>query len=375
MAENKKRITYLDMAKGIGILLMVTVHTIGALMGTDNKPYYPYILSFNCSFTMALFLVVSGFLLVITKEEEKPLATSMKRKVQTLLIPYLVFSAVFIAISFFLQPGAFDETYYLHVFLSTLTGAGMSVLWFMPSLFIAEFLFLFGVKKNKIVCSCIYVVAGVAMVLLADVTRLPMWNENIGMYILGRLLTTLMRGLLSTMLLTVGYWGGKLITGRKKKEGAKSDFCIWELLAGIADLAIVAAFCTWNGSIDMNTMYFGVNPWLYFAFAILGSFGVVLLCKSIPNIMPLTWIGKNSLIIMLTHQDFLILLHARTFAWWLNKYTVHAKDLTLYLVLFLYMAVSEIITVHIFNTSFPFLLGKRKKKEIPVQTGISEAGK
>lgn len=355
--EAKKRITYLDMAKGIGICTMIVVHTFGSFVASDNKPYFAFFLSYFGSFTMALFLIVSGILLVITKAEQKDLKQSMKRKIKTLILPYFVFSGIYLAIDFFMQPGAFSPKFYLDALVSTLTGAGVSVLWYMPALFIAEFLLLFGIRKpgkRKLFFSLLYLGLGLLCMYFSDICRWSLWNENEGLFIVGRLVTVVMRSLVCTMLLMAGYYGGKLLVKREK-------FSIIELILGILGMTVTGLLCMNNGVIDMNTMYFG-NMWLYLCFALLGAFGIVLVCKNLPNIWPITWIGKNSLIIMLTHQDFLVLLHAKTFAYWVNQFTVKGKDIVLFLVLFAFMAVCEILTVRIFDKAFPALIGKSEPK-------------
>lgn len=348
-----KRITYLDMAKGIGIITMVMVHVIGALQGFDNKWFYAPLTRFLVSFTMPVFLIVSGILLFITGEEKKDMKTIIIRKAKGLLIPYAVFSAVFLAIDFFMQPGAFDGRFYLEGAIATLTGRGFSVLWFMPTLFIGEIFFLFCIKKNKPVLGIAAAVIGFVMLLISPVLALPYFvNGSIVSYILRCLLFTVIRGLMAAFFLGVGYLFAFLINGKK----------IPSLLSlGLGILLMVSDFflCGFNISIDMNTMVFG-NVFIFTACALIGAFGVILICKGLPDIKPLTWIGVNSLVIMLTHQDFLFLLRARSFALWLNRYTTRAKDIIVYVSIFVFIGVLEVLTVHIFNTSFPSLIGKKK---------------
>ena len=62
----QKRITWLDMAKGVGIVLMVAGHLIGALQTIDNKPYFSPVYQFIASFHMPLFFIFSGILFRIT---------------------------------------------------------------------------------------------------------------------------------------------------------------------------------------------------------------------------------------------------------------------------------------------------------------------
>ena len=61
--NQKKRITYLDMAKGVGIILMIAGHLIGSLQAIDNKPYFSSVYQFIASFHMPLFFLISGYFL------------------------------------------------------------------------------------------------------------------------------------------------------------------------------------------------------------------------------------------------------------------------------------------------------------------------
>jgi len=85
-----KRETYLDMTKGIGIIMVVLGHMYGALSNFDGatfnffSPYYQYVASYH----MPLFFVVSGIILSMTGEENKPLWESIFKKFRTIMIPY-----------------------------------------------------------------------------------------------------------------------------------------------------------------------------------------------------------------------------------------------------------------------------------------------
>ena len=50
--NSKNRITYLDMAKGAGIILMITGHLTGSLQAIDFKPYFSPLYQFIASFTL-----------------------------------------------------------------------------------------------------------------------------------------------------------------------------------------------------------------------------------------------------------------------------------------------------------------------------------
>lgn len=84
-----KRLNYLDMAKGIGIILVVAEHS--GLCGDG-------LLAWLSSFHMPLFFVISGMLLSHRQEEARPLAHSACRKVRSILLPYFTFSLIYLLI-------------------------------------------------------------------------------------------------------------------------------------------------------------------------------------------------------------------------------------------------------------------------------------
>jgi len=75
MSSNNKRILYLDIAKGIAIILMLIFH----FMPDHFLKQYAY------SFHMPLFIIISGY---FYKDEK--LTTFIKKTIKTLLIPYFI---------------------------------------------------------------------------------------------------------------------------------------------------------------------------------------------------------------------------------------------------------------------------------------------
>ena len=89
---NTKRLGYLDMAKGIGIILVVAGHS--GLVAEK-------LLTWLASFHMPLFFMVSGMLFFHKREEEKSLLKTIQKKAKGILLPYLYFSIIYILINIF----------------------------------------------------------------------------------------------------------------------------------------------------------------------------------------------------------------------------------------------------------------------------------
>lgn len=126
-----KRIEWLDTAKGILIILVVLGHC------HVNRTVDVIINSFH----MVAFFSLSG----ITLNTNKPFVEFLRKKVKSLLVPYAVFSAVFLLYQYaktFLFTGAnFDIVSGLLSVVIPISGrSSTSVygLWFFPCLFLAE---------------------------------------------------------------------------------------------------------------------------------------------------------------------------------------------------------------------------------------------
>ena len=134
----RQRIAYIDIAKGIGIWLMVLGHqNISELTRT-------YIYSFH----MPLFFLISGMFF----SKGMTVRQTLRSSVRTLLIPYLAFSLINLSVCW-ISPRLHPELYYdlkgKAVFLAALKGMligtdhitptsfmPLGVLWFIVALFI-----------------------------------------------------------------------------------------------------------------------------------------------------------------------------------------------------------------------------------------------
>lgn len=134
-----KRLNYLDMAKGIGIILVVAGHS--GLCGDG-------LLAWLSSFHMPLFFVISGMLLSHRQEEAHPLAQSACRKARSILLPYFTFSLIYLLIELIYSLWKHQELFLSDAVLQTVSFYGISVLWFLPALFAGELLFLLIRKKQ-----------------------------------------------------------------------------------------------------------------------------------------------------------------------------------------------------------------------------------
>lgn len=147
-------IVWLDIAKGIAILLMVIGHTA-----------IPTILSnFIWAFHMPLFFIASGWTSNWQKTDFKGFT---KRKFRTLLVPFFVYSFVVLVIQ--ISEGWINFNDWIT------NGWGAYALWFIPVLFFASILtkLIYGIKNRYLFTGCAFMFALISGFLSLYKIQLP----------------------------------------------------------------------------------------------------------------------------------------------------------------------------------------------------------
>jgi acyltransferase len=128
------RINWIDVARGIGIILVVYGHAISS----HGFRYLIY------AFHMPLFFFLSG--LVFTYRKEIKVTAFLQKNAGTILLPYLLFALLSYGLWLVTKHPSNAEQ--LKQFLSILYGNGNNnllafnnILWFLPCLFLTRFLF------------------------------------------------------------------------------------------------------------------------------------------------------------------------------------------------------------------------------------------
>jgi fucose 4-O-acetylase-like acetyltransferase len=148
------RLTHFDIAKAIGIILVV----IGHYYPCSSPEWYVKLREWIYSFHMPLFLFASGYIYIAFKKEEKYIDFILK-KIKRLMLPYLATSFIIITIKLFTQNGMYVENpvtafSYLRMFYYPEAGY---FLWFIWALFLMFCVVPFF--KNKIHRLGLFVVA------------------------------------------------------------------------------------------------------------------------------------------------------------------------------------------------------------------------
>lgn len=365
-----KRLDYFDMAKGIGILLVV----IGHLQGEEIFSLSPYILpvcTWIFSFHMPLFFLISGMLICYRNDIDKDLRTLVQKRFRGIMVPYLCFSAIYMSVVLYallIGKTIQIESLFLN-FWYVVSTYGMSVLWFLPALFFGEILFL-SIRKNVFLSRSITIKKwnikySTLLILLLSIFALLL---NFGLQqlsystpVLERLhefAIVILRAILSMSFISIGYGIFKLFREHEKPS-------VKEIGLALILLIIGALLVGQNGGVDFRSLVLK-NYFFYYICAIATSLGVILLCKNCRPLKIFTFLGANSLIVMAVHNNSSVLYLALHLSMIANQYLTHARGYICYAIILLTIMLFVVLMIFLINRFFPFIVGKpilRKKSD------------
>lgn len=280
----KQRNLYLDIAKGIGIILVVLGHMQQFFSYEGRMTQIIY------SVHLPLFLIIGGYLMAV--KETETASEFVTKKFYRLIQPYFYFCLISIIISW---PDSYMtiHRYLSGMFFATGISGHMDFnlpLWFMPMFFVANCVFYmilrisgrFQVVWKKMLAELCLVLLfiGIGYVMLRKIERLP-WSVEIafmtqGLFLLGRWFR----------------WIETKITGTVLTFLLPAAFVLWGIGVKI------------NGRIDMNAGYFGNLFWFY-STAAAGCFLILMISKGLAHIPVISSLlrvcGRDSMYIMAYH--------------------------------------------------------------------------
>lgn len=289
-----KRFDYLDMAKGVGILLVVWAHIM--LIGWTHKVIY--------AFHMPLFFFISGML--FNKDKYESFGKFFKVRAKRLLVPYVLYSVATWSVwagSRYIRHDEVDSYFMplLQTFIAQGSGEFMvhnSALWFIPCLFAVEMMYYqysrFDEKLTLLLC---LLTAGLGASLMHAYGNeylfvLP-WNLDAAFFALP--------------------FYGVAIAFKRHLSHEKLMMVVVDNKLVIFSI-VSMLFATMNflalnyGECSMGSSSYGCPLWIFFVRAFLGCFVLVLLSALICALFTngwcyesLMWCGKNSLDVMCLH--------------------------------------------------------------------------
>lgn len=275
-----KRIEWIDIAKGIGIILVIMGHTFQLGVVT---PLY--------AFHMPLFFFLSG--LLITPEKVGHFVDFVKHKFKGIIYPWVGYLLVSFCVCLIIPDwrNNLTESNVVDDLYSANTNCFQnSSLWYLPSFFFALIFYYWMNKRFKGSRMQLILFVGYALLLLKmkDLLALTELPQD-------RLPLKMDTALLATVFIAVASWSRQLLFGLITRLSK---------IVYVALLAIATAGMSYgNGWANMNSLDFGRVPFLYYFIAFCGILFVCVLSSYLCS-LPLTRVkelfafyGKNSLII------------------------------------------------------------------------------
>jgi len=361
------RLRYLDLAKGFGILLVVLGHATFV-----NERILTWVFSFH----MPLFFIISGMLITHSQTASQPMHTVLKKRLKSILIPYLVFSICYtlldIAGVYFKQISLSDLKINL---VCTCSFAGSGPLWFLTTLFFSEIIFIFLIQrlgdKKAILISLLLTASGFCIWHLFKPVYLS-GCDDLNTFFFLCFPFEIIRCMICLGFLSFPYAIYKSLMGDALFfKRPLSSLRIIELLnqkkpilfmIGLVFITISFIFSGFNSNIDIHNLDYG-NVFLFMLNAYTGSAGLILICKSLPEIKifaPVLFWGKNSLTIMATHLNFYILYLGGVFAYAVNPYITRAKEYIFLFNILLITMIVETVLILLLNRFLPWAVGKNR---------------
>lgn len=289
-----QRLRYADAAKGLGMLMIMWGHL---------SPLYDPVSAWCAAPKIAVFYLISGMLLGRKAERQEMTGTRAdlvqhaKKRLRTLGIPYLVYSVLillFHAATGLLRhrnPAAVAGT----ELWETVTLRGISTLWFLPTLFFAELIWiglLCGRRKHQLtfLAGIPFLCWGMAALRAAG-NGLPFWADAPFL--------TIAKSISAAWFVAAGAGANRLL-----RHSVPRVHAVCGLLAA-AVLSVLLPVL--NAGVDFNYLQLGRIPLLYFLNGMLSGMLMIVLLRLAEQkfrMKLLCLIGRNSLFIMATHLPF-----------------------------------------------------------------------
>lgn len=324
-----KRLSFLDIAKGFSIILVI----LGHIITNENNIIRTWLYSFH----MPIFFIISGLLLNFTTSKST-LKQFTSKKATSLLLPYL---SLAIINYFYLMAIAWKEHYFttqlaINYIVYIIRLCGRSAIWFLPCIFISELLF-------KIIDENISTPFFKAIIILA-IFVIPFFVTAEP----DTLLLALLRSCSAIGFIAIGKNLFNIIN--------KINLSIFQ----IALIFLVNIILTYlNGPVDLFSLKFN-NPFFYTANSIIGSLLIIFISKKLNKNNIVEYYGKNSLVIMGSHI-ILIDIHKRTLGQFFNSHIPVLYGRVYPIITLVTVILFELVVICISNSYFSFLLGKHKK--------------
>lgn len=326
---SKERLDYLDVMKGIGIILVVLAHTT-VHMGVIQIIY---------SFHMPLFFCVSGFL---SKHKNISFKDFALKKINALLVPFLSFSflsMLMTIVSATLNGRDYDFEYYI-TRLFFLNGEVFHVnapIWFLMVLFVIESMYYFVIDKS--------VKFKFFFALLMSI--IGYFNEML-----------LPFGIHTAIIGLVFYTVGDMFKGYEKQfEKITTKTYVYIILTMILT-TLLALLNMHEDFVNIYRLNLG-NYFLFYLTAVVGAFCCYLISRVIYKNRILEYLGKNSIVLLCTHFVFMQVLTTIYYSYFRTGNIFIDNNIGLIITPIILLV--TIPAIYLLNNYFYLFIGKKKR--------------
>lgn len=279
----RERINWVDVARGIGVLLVIYGHGLAA------TPLRFIIYSFH----MPLFFFLSG--LVFHKRKNEKYLTVLRKDFKRILIPYFIFAAI--SFTLWLSNIPLDRIKWDLVFkqiIGIFYGSGNNgylainiVLWFLPCLFIVKQMFWFISRLEiKLIIPILFLFSalGYSFYVFFPTLKLPFGFES---------------ALTGVVFFGIGYlW--HFIPEKYNQFFIKRTIPILLILISLTIIFSMANFNLYNYQIDLRLNRLN-NYFLFYIASISGIISIALVSMKLNKNKIMEYLGRNSLLLFVWH--------------------------------------------------------------------------
>ena len=292
ITPEKPRLAFIDLAKGLCIMLVVWHHVVS----TWGFPSYPGQLACS-SFRMPLYFFLSGLFF----KSYDGFFDFARRKTNKLLIPFVFFFITtscllaFVLAHFHLRANPGAGVWYSFVFEENFPNLPI---WFLLSLFWANLLFYLLTLLSKNVLGRVFTRFG--MVEKGGVVALAVLSLAMGLagFLLGRFSTNVPM-FLDTAMTSIPFFCMGHLAFRYTPLLKPNRFDKWNIPLALGGFAMT--YWLADGPVFYVSNSFGLPVWRLYLCGLLGTLSIILLCKTLKHLPLVSYFGRYSIMILLTH--------------------------------------------------------------------------
>lgn len=336
MIFNIKRDKSIDALKGLSILCIVLLHYSNSIL-----PTWSYV--WISRFMITAFYFTSGW---VTGLSNKNLTVKdlFSKRLRSLGIPYLWFTLLILSFDLlWLGLGYYDLKYILKDIYKAIMLRGIGTLWFLPALMGGELIALYLRRINKVYVWMIAAVVTLLFLFLYDKWFDKYRNIDELHQIIDVPLGTIANILRAWPVIIMGFIISRNFA-TKIRLLSPLNILLWGAI-----IATTSIF-TCDYFIDLNVFKWFVSP-------ILGPLGLLLLLKGMVKLKLtdfLTYWGRNSLIVMVTHYSIIQVVCETVCTQLLHR----PFEGSITLLFFVLTIMIEYPIIYFFNYKASFMLGK-----------------